>query len=139
MKSNPMDKQIGGNHYLYLRYQLIEFAQDTDMNFALANALKYLVRFPNKNQDDLDKAIDYLEKYLDWYSKNDDKPFLSPDYIAVNDFISQFSGDKPKHKAIRAVLDCYVYASGRLVDYENVVINAINVIKEYRGQYENNT
>lgn len=54
--------QIGGDHYAD-EYQPWDFILDLDLNFLLANAVKYIFRHQKKGgAEDLAKAIHYLDK-----------------------------------------------------------------------------
>lgn len=52
-------------------YDVIDIVKDYDLNFNEGNALKYIVRARHKGQhlDDLRKAIDYLQRELDYHNK----------------------------------------------------------------------
>lgn len=54
---NPLQEQVGGNHYKKFNYQPITFLMDENINTALGYAIKYVSRYPNKNPDDLEKAV----------------------------------------------------------------------------------
>lgn len=61
----PLDKQIGGNHYKDKKIQPWEIIDLLDLNFYEGNALKYLLRYKEKNgSQDLRKAIHYIEKII---------------------------------------------------------------------------
>ena len=59
-------------HYTYGKIEVIDFIQDKDLNFALGNAVKYIVRAGHKAEQgmsDEEKAIQDLEKarqYIDF-------------------------------------------------------------------------
>jgi len=58
----PQDKQIGGNHYKFLRIQPYEFISKNDLSFFQGNVIKYVVRYPYKNGiQDLEKIIHYCQ------------------------------------------------------------------------------
>lgn len=60
------------SHYTYGKIECIDFIFDKDLNFALGNAIKYIVRAGHKSSEgmsDDDKAIQDLEKakqYIDF-------------------------------------------------------------------------
>ena len=59
---NAWDKQVGGNHYKRYAIQPAQFALANGLDYAQANAIKYIVRHKDKNGvQDLDKAIHYVE------------------------------------------------------------------------------
>lgn len=60
--SNAWDKQVGGDHYKQYAIQPAQFALANNLDYAQANAIKYIVRHADKNGvQDLDKAIHYVE------------------------------------------------------------------------------
>jgi hypothetical protein len=59
---NPMLKQVGGSHYMYMSIQPAEFINKNKLLFAEGNAIKYICRHSTKGGiQDIDKAIHYLE------------------------------------------------------------------------------
>ena len=59
---NAWDKQVGGDHYKQYAIQPAQFALANGLDYAQANAIKYIVRHKDKNgAQDLDKAIHYVE------------------------------------------------------------------------------
>lgn len=59
---NPLEKQIGGNHYKDYAIQPIEFIHANKIPFLEANVIKYIMRHKSKNGlQDLEKAKHYLE------------------------------------------------------------------------------
>ena len=68
--NNPLDKQVGGNHYKDLKIQPIEFIHANNIPFCEANAIKYLCRWRNKNGiEDLKKAKHYIDLLIELESK----------------------------------------------------------------------
>ena len=62
----PRDVQVGGNHYSKHIIQPIDIIREYKMDFFEGNALKYLLRYKDKNGvQDLDKAIDYINMIKD--------------------------------------------------------------------------
>lgn len=60
--NNPLQTQVGGNHYKDLKIQPIEFIHANNIGFCEANAIKYLCRWRNKNgRQDLEKAKHYID------------------------------------------------------------------------------
>ena len=60
------DKQVGGNHYKDKKLQPWDIIDALDLNFYEGNALKYLIRYKEKNGvEDLKKAIHYIEKIIE--------------------------------------------------------------------------
>jgi hypothetical protein len=59
---DPLKIQHGGSHYKELKIQPIEFIMANNLDFCQGNAIKYLVRFRNKNGlEDLKKAKHYID------------------------------------------------------------------------------
>ena len=55
-------KQIGGSHYLKMKIQPSEFANENNLPFAEGNAIKYICRHKYKGgKEDLKKAKHYIE------------------------------------------------------------------------------
>lgn len=62
---NPLQTQVGGNHYKDLKIQPIEFIHANNLDFMTANVVKYVVRAKNKNgSQDIRKAIHYCQLIL---------------------------------------------------------------------------
>lgn len=65
VESNPLQTQVGGNHYKDLKIQPIEFIHANNLDFMAANVVKYVVRAKNKNgAQDIRKAIHYCQLIL---------------------------------------------------------------------------
>ncbi len=61
------DQQVGGDHYKDMAIQPSEFIYKNDLNWLQGNAIKYICRFSKKGgEQDLDKAIHYLELLKEW-------------------------------------------------------------------------
>jgi len=59
---NPMDEQIGGNHYQIYKIQPTEFIHTNSIPFIEGNIIKYVVRHREKNGiEDLKKAKHYID------------------------------------------------------------------------------
>lgn len=54
-------------HYTKGKYEVIDVIEDWDLNFRLANAVKYIARHKHKGKplEDLEKALWYLEREID--------------------------------------------------------------------------
>lgn len=100
------DIQIGGNHYKGVKYEPYQFFLNNRLNYCLSNAIKYVVRYPNKNPDDLDKAIHCLELYRDWALETE-YAYDHNDIGEIAKFARQYS--EPKATIILKIvaLDCY--------------------------------
>ena len=58
-------------HYTHGKYEVIDVIEDWDLNFRLANAIKYIARHKHKGKplEDLEKALWYLQREVDtWKS-----------------------------------------------------------------------
>lgn len=104
---SPSTVQVGGDHYKKFDYQPVHFLMDINCNTALGYAIKYVSRYPNKNPDDLDKAVHCLDLYGEWVcNRVVDMDYLPDqamlDFLKIQEFTSQF---EPKViKAINAIL-----------------------------------
>ena len=64
-KSNPLQTQVGGNHYKDLKIQPIEYIHANGFDFLTSNVIKYASRHKNKNgAQDIRKAIHYCQLIL---------------------------------------------------------------------------
>lgn len=70
-KFDPINSQVGGNHYSKMKIQPIDVIKGLRLSWNLGNAFKYVSRYKNKNgQQDLAKAFDYINRELyDGYDK----------------------------------------------------------------------
>lgn len=58
---NPLDEQIGGNHYKKYAIQPIEFIHANKIPFIEGNIIKYICRWRDKNGvKDLEKVEHYI-------------------------------------------------------------------------------
>lgn len=59
-------------HYTTGKYEVIDVIEDWDLNFRLANAIKYIARHKHKGKpkQDLCKALWYLQREIDKYDDN---------------------------------------------------------------------
>ena len=58
-------KQVGGNHYKWMKMEPTEFIMINEIPFCEGNVIKYVCRHRHKNgAEDLKKAIHYLETIL---------------------------------------------------------------------------
>lgn len=66
--------QVGGDHYTNMNIQPLEFAIANRLNFFQLNIVKYVVRRKGgeeKKLEDLYKARDYINKYIEALEKGD--------------------------------------------------------------------
>lgn len=59
-------------HYTAGKYEVIDVIEDWDLNFRLANTVKYVARHKHKGKplEDLKKALWYLQREIDWHESN---------------------------------------------------------------------
>lgn len=59
-------------HYTAGKFEVIDVIEDWDLNFRLANAIKYIARHKHKGKalEDLKKARWYLQREIDKYELN---------------------------------------------------------------------
>lgn len=63
---NPKKIQHGGNHYLDMKIQPIDFIEANGLSFSVGNAIKYLCRYKRKNGiEDLRKAQHYIAMLIE--------------------------------------------------------------------------
>ena len=63
----PSEKQVAGNHYSKLKIQPMQYSLANNLNYAQANAIKYITRYKYKNGvEDLKKAIHCLELLIEF-------------------------------------------------------------------------
>lgn len=66
----PKDVVNSPQHYTHGQYEVIDVIEDWDLNFRLANAVKYIARHKHKGKplEDLKKAAWYLQREIDKWS-----------------------------------------------------------------------
>jgi len=59
-------------HYTTGKYEVIDVIEDWDLNFRLANTIKYVARHKHKGKplEDLKKALWYLQREIDLHESN---------------------------------------------------------------------
>lgn len=68
VSSNPLDKQVGGNHYRNMAIQPVEFIVANNIPYREANVIKYVCRHASKNgKQDLLKARHYIDMLISEY------------------------------------------------------------------------
>lgn len=69
----PLKRMVGGNHYLTMAIQPLEFALANKLDFFQKDIIKYVTRRKGdkaKRLEDLEKAAHYLEMYIDAVTKD---------------------------------------------------------------------
>lgn len=63
--NNPLENQVGGNHYKQFKIQPVEFIHANGLDFLQGNIVKYVSRHKFKNgAEDVKKIIHYAELIL---------------------------------------------------------------------------
>ena len=71
---NPLDTQVGGNHYKSLPIQVVEYNFFNDIPYMEGNIIKYITRWKTKNGiQDLEKAKHYIELLIELEKRKQDK------------------------------------------------------------------
>ncbi len=66
IKKNPLDVQVGGDHYKNMAIQPIEFTHKNNLNFCQGNVIKYITRYKHKNGiEDLKKVKHYVDLLIE--------------------------------------------------------------------------
>ena len=63
--SVPIDKQVGGNHYIKHTIQPWDIIDEYNLNFYEGTAIKYILRDKDNRVQDIEKAIHTLQKLLE--------------------------------------------------------------------------
>ena len=64
--SNPLNEQVGGDHYKDLPIQPFEFIERNNLGYGVGNVIKYLCRYKTKGGiEDLQKARHYIDLLID--------------------------------------------------------------------------
>lgn len=76
--NSPAERKLEDNvfspkHYTAGKYEVIDVIEDWDLNFRLANTVKYIARHKHKGKplEDLKKALWYLQREVDRYERVD--------------------------------------------------------------------
>jgi hypothetical protein len=68
---NPLDKQVGGQHYKDQAIQPVEYIHANGIGYFEGNVIKYVTRWRNKNGiADLEKAKHYIELLIELETRN---------------------------------------------------------------------
>lgn len=69
--TNPLDQQVGGNHYKDLKIQPVEYIHANNIGYMEGNVIKYVSRWRAKNGvKDLEKAKHYIELLIQLEQRN---------------------------------------------------------------------
>lgn len=70
-ENDPLDRQVGGEHYSKGGIQPIHFTETNNLTFSEGNVVKYITRYKHKNGlQDLEKVDHYLD-FIEKYSETD--------------------------------------------------------------------
>ncbi len=104
MASPTTSNDQGPTYYKRGKTQVWDFIRDNDLSFHLGNAIKYIVRagFKHDNEEDLRKAIHYLENELEHVQSTKTSTGVSEvlPYPKFKDFISTFSAEESDRRGI---------------------------------------
>lgn len=66
------DSVFSPKHYTAGKYEVIDVIEDWNLNFRLANTIKYIARHKHKGKplEDLKKALWYLQREIDLHESN---------------------------------------------------------------------
>lgn len=67
---NPLDTQVGGNHYKQFEIQPVEFCQRNKLGFCESSVIKYITRWKFKDgMKDLEKAKHFIDMLIEIENK----------------------------------------------------------------------
>lgn len=62
VNANPMEPQVGGDHYATMKIQPVQFCHENSLGFIEGSVIKYVCRHRSKGgRQDLEKAIHFLQ------------------------------------------------------------------------------
>ena len=69
--SNPLDTQIGGDHYKGMKIQPMEYSMANNLDACQHTAIKYITRFRQKGGiEDLEKARHCIDMLIQFEVRN---------------------------------------------------------------------
>lgn len=88
LPSDPLNVQVGGDHYRSMVIQPIEFIMANNIPFAEGNCIKYLCRWAKKGGiQDLEKVRHYLDLIISAHQrKENERRAHRPKYAPNNDW-----------------------------------------------------
>lgn len=85
MKHSALTRQEGGNHYVNLAIQPVEFIHANNLGFCEGNVVKYVSRWKSKNGiADLYKAKHYLELLIELEELEDNAEYAEYQQSAID-------------------------------------------------------
>jgi hypothetical protein len=77
--SKANDKQIGGDHYKGRKIEPWDYCLENNLGYLESSSIKYITRWKDKGGiDDIEKAIHYLEKLIEWTKTHPSTPISRP-------------------------------------------------------------
>ena len=88
--SNPLDTQVGGDHYKGCGIQPVEYIHANNLDYLEGNVIKYITRHRTKGEGkkDVEKAIHYAELILQMHYPDEEKQ---------TDLFKDLIGERGKH------------------------------------------
>lgn len=129
---NPLDTQVGGDHYKGMRIQPLQFAMLNQWDPCAMNILKYVTRHRSKNGlQDLQKAQHYIALRAELLVRG--SGFMVA-VIPVQDYITQ-NQLPPAEAAVITALATWVYLNGTR-DQMEVQVALSHLISTYAKEVE---
>lgn len=134
-KPSPLDRQVGGSHYVS-KVQHVTFCQRNRIPWCEAAAVKYIIRHRKKNgKQDLEKAIHYIDLCIhEDYIESEVNPvgmdpgnFLVPTNVFLT--ANGVKSDSPEWKAVTTLL------SHQKVHGESTLLNAKRILEKLLKDY----
>lgn len=136
MSQNPLDIQIGGDHYKNFAIQPIEYIHQNDIDFIVGCVIKRIARYnqpTGKGIEDLNKVIHELEILIDqlekdhynfaYYTDRHSLPIAPEKFCWVNDF------DR-KQSAIISLVSLYTMKADGVADLKEAKDIAAQLLNE---------
>ena len=64
------ETQVGGDHYLKMKIQPLEFCMANKLDACQTKIIKYICRDKSSKLEDLEKARHVIDYYIDWVKSN---------------------------------------------------------------------
>ena len=96
MVNKALDREVGGNHYKYMKIQPIEFIAANKLDFMQGSIIKYICRYKTKGGiADLEKIKHFVDLIIELSTNEDNKRPRSkpePDCVQESSEICCFPG-----------------------------------------------
>lgn len=107
-----MTKQIGGNHYVKMKIQPVDYIQANNIPFMEGSAIKYLSRWRDKGGiQDLEKARHFIDMLIEYERNAQDRQPKEPTRSPATESFSKRYQDP--HFAIPSDIDLSPLRRGR--------------------------